>query len=298
MFLKGIGFLSLGMFFSYPSYIFYRDWFIEIPNFPLSYGNKSFALVTGGTNGIGKAFCDLLASQGLNLIIVSRDQEKLSQTAEELKTKYEVEVRTHKIDFSKATKEDYDKLKEKTEGLDISTLISNGSPTSDSFFVEMSYDEIEEFIRLNNTSLTSILRLYLPQLSKRKQKSAVITVSSMSGSVPTPYMELTSACKAYDIFMTRSLSKRYEKSINFLSLEPGLIDTGDHQGQSPRFTCSPEQAVKSALKDLGHRPVSFGHYTQELLFWAMHWMPGHYRVQYLLNYIQNSPESKTSSEIE
>jgi short-subunit dehydrogenase len=55
------------------------------------YGN--WALVTGATDGIGKAFTVKLARKKINLVIVGRSQSKLEELAKELHSKYGVEVR-------------------------------------------------------------------------------------------------------------------------------------------------------------------------------------------------------------
>jgi short-subunit dehydrogenase len=54
------------------------------------YGN--WALVTGATDGIGKAFTVKLARKKINLVIVGRSQSKLEELAKELHSKYGVEV--------------------------------------------------------------------------------------------------------------------------------------------------------------------------------------------------------------
>ena len=48
------------------------------------YGNRSWALVTGATDGIGKAFCEELALIGFNIILVARNPEKLNKVTKEI----------------------------------------------------------------------------------------------------------------------------------------------------------------------------------------------------------------------
>jgi 17beta-estradiol 17-dehydrogenase / very-long-chain 3-oxoacyl-CoA reductase len=60
-----------------------------------------WALVTGSTDGIGKAYAIELAKRGLNVILISRTKEKLEQVANEIQSKYSnVQVKTIAIDFT------------------------------------------------------------------------------------------------------------------------------------------------------------------------------------------------------
>ena len=65
---------------------------------------KDYALVTGTTSGIGKAFCDLLADLGYNLILCSRDSKRMKQKAIDLRQKYNgIQFEIIKADLSYVT---------------------------------------------------------------------------------------------------------------------------------------------------------------------------------------------------
>jgi 17beta-estradiol 17-dehydrogenase / very-long-chain 3-oxoacyl-CoA reductase len=60
-----------------------------------------WVLVTGSTDGIGKAFAFELAKRGLNVILISRTKEKLEQIATEIQSKYAtIQVKIIPIDFT------------------------------------------------------------------------------------------------------------------------------------------------------------------------------------------------------
>jgi 17beta-estradiol 17-dehydrogenase / very-long-chain 3-oxoacyl-CoA reductase len=60
-----------------------------------------WALVTGSTDGIGKAFAFELAKRGLNVVLISRTKEKLEQMAKEIQSKYAAtQVKIIPIDFT------------------------------------------------------------------------------------------------------------------------------------------------------------------------------------------------------
>src|SRR5437870_9374617 len=53
---------------------------------------KGYALITGGSAGIGYELAKCFAEDGYNLIIVSRTEEDLKQRASELTTQYKIQV--------------------------------------------------------------------------------------------------------------------------------------------------------------------------------------------------------------
>ena len=68
------------------------------------YGNKSWALITGASDGIGKGFCEELARIGFNLILVARNESKLNTLAKDLiKINKDIETKVITFDFSTNT---------------------------------------------------------------------------------------------------------------------------------------------------------------------------------------------------
>ena len=62
---------------------------------------KMTALITGSTGGLGTCFVNIHASQGGNLILVGREQEKLEKQQREVEQKYNVTAHTISVDLSK-----------------------------------------------------------------------------------------------------------------------------------------------------------------------------------------------------
>ncbi|MBA0669467.1 hypothetical protein Goklo_029637, partial [Gossypium klotzschianum] len=88
----------------------------------------SWAIVTGCTDGIGKALAFQLASKCLNLVLVGRNPLKLAATADAIREKFgaQVETRNVVIDLAKTSGEEISKtVEDAIEGLDIGVLVNN-----------------------------------------------------------------------------------------------------------------------------------------------------------------------------
>lgn len=59
-----------------------------------------WAVVTGATDGLGKAYAQALASRGLDIVLVSRSMDKLEKTAAEIKEQYGVQTRVIEADLT------------------------------------------------------------------------------------------------------------------------------------------------------------------------------------------------------
>lgn len=77
-----------------------------------------WAVVTGATDGIGKAYAEALASRGLDVLLVSRSQDKLDQVAIEIKQRFGVEVRTLEADLTQGQTV-YSKIATSVEELEV-----------------------------------------------------------------------------------------------------------------------------------------------------------------------------------
>lgn len=77
-----------------------------------------WAVITGATSGIGKAYAEQLAKKGLDIVLVSRSLSKLEEVAKEIKERYEVQVRIVDADLTKGQAV-YAKIAKATEELEV-----------------------------------------------------------------------------------------------------------------------------------------------------------------------------------
>src|SRR5271157_3688667 len=91
------------------------------------FGNRygPWALVAGGSEGLGAAFAEEIAGQGLNMLLVARRPGPLEQTASRLRSLTGVEIRTASVDLGTAA--GLDEVARVVKDLDIGLLVHNAA---------------------------------------------------------------------------------------------------------------------------------------------------------------------------
>lgn len=182
--------------------------------------NKT-ALVTGASSGIGQAFAEYLARQGVHLIIVARSTEKLQQFAKQWQSDYQVRVTVIALDLSNsdAALQLFEKITQQDLSVDI--LINNAGFGKWTNFLDQSSKSYQQMIMLNMLTLTQLTQLFLPKMLQQQQ-GIIINVASTAAFQPLPYIAVYGATKSYVLNFTEALAGEYQKSgVQFLALCPG-----------------------------------------------------------------------------
>ncbi|XP_060669706.1 very-long-chain 3-oxoacyl-CoA reductase 1 isoform X4 [Ziziphus jujuba] len=211
---SAIGFISV-----FKSFINFLRWvwvmFLRPSKNLKEYG--SWALITGSTDGIGKALAFDLASRGLNLVLVGRNPLKLESTSSEIHEKYggKVGIKKIVIDLAKSSgKEIAQVIEEEIKGLDVGILINNAGVAYPyaKFFHEIDSELAESITKVNIEAATWITWSVLPGMLKKK-KGAIVNIGSASTVVTPSYPLYTiyAASKAYLAMFSRCISLEYKQ---------------------------------------------------------------------------------------
>jgi short-subunit dehydrogenase len=183
-----------------------------------------WALIIGGSAGIGEAFAWILAERGINLILVARNEERLEGKAAEIRAQNPaVQIRIVAVDLSlpPAT----ESLIQATEDIEIGLVIPNAAMETNGAFLKNNFEDEARLIQLNITAPAQLAHHY-GQLMSQRGHGGILFVSSIAGYGPTPYLANYGASKAYIISLGESLHYELKRhGVDVLVLSPGLTDT-------------------------------------------------------------------------
>ncbi|GAB1601706.1 very-long-chain 3-oxoacyl-CoA reductase-B-like [Argonauta hians] len=246
-----------------------------------------WAVVTGSTDGIGKAYAEELASMGLNIVLISRTPAKLEAVAKEIETKFKVETKIIAMDFSDR-KLNYGEIKTVLKDLKISTLVNNVGMSYEYPEYLVSIPEREKFlldlIWINVISMTMMTSIVLPNMVE-KGGGVIINVGSASGTMACPLLTAYSACKAYVTYFSEGLSSEYsDKGVIVQCVMPFYVTTKMSKiRKSSLMIPTPKSYVKSALTALGMSTSTHGYLTHNLLGWIVQKVPTSLLTWYVKN---------------
>eukprot|EP00760_Papus_ankaliazontas_P020935 PhM_4_TR18611/c4_g1_i4/m.83761/K10251/HSD17B12, KAR, IFA38; 17beta-estradiol 17-dehydrogenase / very-long-chain 3-oxoacyl-CoA reductase len=235
------------------------------------YGNGTttpWAVVTGASDGIGKALAMQCARRGLNVVLVSRTLSKLHDVEAEIKKRYPTtEVRIVVLDFAKTTASDVAAAVQKhMSDIDVAVLINN---VGIGFSRPLHFDEVpceryDELIHVNCAAPTHMTYALLPQLKSRKSRSAIVNISSATAVCPFPFVTAYGASKAYNRQFSLALCAELRPlDIDVLTVTPAQVATPmtKHFGDAVAADAMADQTLDKLGAGLdevrGHRSHDF-----------------------------------------
>lgn len=184
-----------------------------------------YALITGGSKGIGYGIAEALAKRGYNLILVARHHDRLQIAKNNLESTYNIHVEILVNDLSR--EESADEITQWCISRDIplKLLCNNAGIGGADDYLSASLETMRYMVRLNVESGMALTFHLLPLLEKNT-RSYILNVASIGGFAPIPIKNLYAATQSAVIFFSDSL--RYQlkdKNISVSCLAPGPVYT-------------------------------------------------------------------------
>jgi short-subunit dehydrogenase len=218
-----------------------------------------WAVVAGGTTGIGEAYSRQLAALGLNLLIIGLEAEKLAQLEEELSALHPVEVRTANLDL--AVVDLLETMRALTADIEVGLLVYNACFIEIGEFVDIELDSHLKTLDVNCRGPLILSHLLGRRMAERR-RGGILLMASASACHGTALIAAYSASKSFDIAFGEALWEELRRrGVDVLALVAGAMTTPNFRKVTPRekehllHPMSPGDVARQALAALGEGPV-------------------------------------------
>lgn len=218
-----------------------------------------WAVIAGGSEGVGACFARRLARAGLHLVLLARKPGPLEALAAEIRAQSAVEVRTLPMDLTQPDM--LDRIRAATDGLDVGLLICNaGAAGGPKPFLEQTLDKALSIVRLNVVGQTVLVHHFGGRMVQRG-RGGILLVSSMGGSAGCAQLAVYSGVKSYtQIFGEALWAELKPQSVDVLVLPLGRTSTPalartDLVGAGQAPAADPDDMAAQGLDNLANGPV-------------------------------------------
>lgn len=218
----------------------------------------SYTMITGASEGLGKALAIECAKRNMNLILVSLPGIELYQLSAYIRRRYNVNVCEFETDLSQE-QNCFDLWKTITRHhLSINMLINNAGIGGTRQFDKTNFEVWQKHIQVNITGMVYLTHLLLPEL-KRHARSYILNVSSLAVFFYLPGKQVYGATKSFVYFFSKSLRRELKKEgVQVSVLCPGGINSNPTQYLMnyastwiTKSSCMlPEEVAHVAMRDL------------------------------------------------
>ncbi|MEJ2720967.1 MAG: SDR family oxidoreductase [bacterium] len=183
------------------------------------------ALITGASGGIGYELAKLIAVDGHDLVLVSRNENRLKHVAEEFEGEYGTTASVLPMDLAYPHSPDDVFEAVANAGIEIDVLVNNAGFGINGAFHERPLAEQMEMIQLNVTSLVHLTGLFLPGMLERRH-GRIMNVSSVAAFQPGPFMAIYYATKAFVLSFSEAIaSELRDTGVAVTAVCPGPTTT-------------------------------------------------------------------------
>ena len=227
---------------------------------PDVYGKGSWAAITGSTDGIGKGFAFYLASQGFNIVLFGRSEEKLTAVRDEIIKTHNVQVKTINKDFTKSGEKGFfESIRRELEALDVSILVNNVGIATTLNIGKDSDEKAMEMVAVNCISQTVMSNIVVVRMNERKKRSAIVSLSSILGIRYNGIAPIYNATKIFNSSLSMSTENSGSfQNIDFLAIHSSLVLTKIAPNPDTYLTSTVEECVEGSLKGIGKVPYTYG----------------------------------------
>ena len=214
-----------------------------------------WALVIGGSEGVGAAFARQLAADGFKLVLVARKQAPLDELAAELRGRG-AEVRVLSADLSQP--DVLGKVRAVTDDIEVGLMVYNaGANNTRGLFVELPEQVTQSVIAINVLGHANFARHYGALMVKRGHGGIILT-GSLGGYLGSPTLAAYTASKSFSRIFTEALwAECAPLGVDVLHLNIGFTATPAmaRLGMPIDLAEAPETVAREGLANIANGPI-------------------------------------------
>lgn len=214
-----------------------------------------WALITGGSEGVGAAFARQLAAAGFNLVLIARKPGPLAELAAELAPTGR-QIRYASVDLSRP--EALAETRALTDDVEIGLLVYNaGANSVRGRFIDLPRETTHAVIAVNVLGQTDFARHYGALMAPRGRGGIILT-GSLGGYLGSPTLAAYTASKSFSRIFTEALwAECAPLGIDVLHLNIGFTATPamERLGLPIQFAEPPENVAAQGLANLANGPI-------------------------------------------
>jgi short-subunit dehydrogenase len=187
-------------------------------------GHGRSALVTGASSGIGRAFAELLASRGFDLVLTARREQRLRALEEELSRRHGISVAVVPEDL--ADPRACDRIIAALDGRPIDFLVNNAGYTLYGRYLDLSWEEQRAMLQVMGVAVCELTHRLLGSMVERGY-GRIVNVASAGGFFPgSPQYTLYAPLKALEIALAEGIDAEYRpRGVHATASAPGFTET-------------------------------------------------------------------------
>jgi len=227
---------------------------VRATRFKETYG--PYALVAGGSYGLGAAFAEAIAQRGVNVVLLARQEDRLKETATRLKETYGVDVVAIAADVA-----DYDSVKERLGELNvpIGLLVYDAAYAPIGRFEDVTENQLVRATQVNVRG-PLLLTKFLSASMIARGRGGIVLMSSLAGSQGSPNIAAYAATKSFNAILAEGLWKELKPhGVDVLACMAGAILTPGYQeaesAKTAPGTLDAKQVAEQTLNALGKGPI-------------------------------------------
>lgn len=238
-----------------------------------------WAVVTGASDGIGRATSLELSREGFNVVLVARRRARLEALAQELESEHE--VKTHVIAADLGTKEGTRLVLRDTEGMEVGLLVAAAGFGTSGAFVDAELEIELDMLEVNCGSLLELSLAFSKRFASRG-RGGIVLLSSLVGFQGVPRAAHYAATKAYVQSLAEGLSHELRPlGVDVVASAPGPVESGFAQRANMRLGSAlhPEQVARETVAALGRKRVVRPGLLTKFLLWSLSLLPRSVQVR-------------------